>query len=149
MIRVGGRVDEASICLRIFGDDLDPDELTTRLGVQPTSFCRKGDLFQGKRYERIEKTGRWLLDRPHSSDDIDVIVKKLLLDLPDSISLWESLHKRFAIDLFLGVWMRDWNRGFSLLPDTLAMLGDRKLQIGFDIYCDVAQPDLEFDNEAE
>jgi len=146
---VGGLVDETSIALRIFGDDLDPHELTDRLGVEPTSHCRKGDVFRGQRYDRIEKTGRWLLARPHVADDVDNIIQCMLSDLPDSQELWRELHSRFKVDLFLGVWLRDWNRGFHLTPETLTMLADRKLEIGFDIYCDVTQPELEFRIGAE
>jgi hypothetical protein len=32
----GGAIDESSITLRFFGDDLDPDELTQLLGVEPS-----------------------------------------------------------------------------------------------------------------
>ena len=35
------------------------------------------------------------------------------------------------------------------MPGTLTMLSDRKLEIGFDIYCDVTQPELEFRDGAE
>ena len=105
--RVGGPVDETSITLRVFGDDLDPDDVTARLGVQPTSQCRKGDVFRGKRYDRIEKTGRWLLARPHVTDDVDTVIQGLLKDLPDSLSLWRELHSQFKVDLFLGIWLRD------------------------------------------
>ena len=141
---VGGPVDETSITLRVFGDNLDPDEVTAQLGVQPTSHCRKGDVFRGKQYDRIEKTGRWLLARPHVTDNVDAIIQRLLKDLPDSLEIWQTLHSKFKIDLFLGIWLRDWNRGFSLIPKTLRMLADRELEIGFDIYCDVTQPELQF-----
>lgn len=146
---VGGPIDETSICLRVFGDDLDPDEVTARLGIQPTSHCRKGDVFRGKKYDRIEKTGRWLLARPHVTEDVDSIIQRLLKELPNSPELWREFHSKFKVDLFLGIWLRDWNRGFSLTPETLTMLADRKLEIGFDIYCDVTQPDLEFRDGAE
>lgn len=147
--RVGGPLDETSIALRVFGDDLEPDTVTAQLGVQPTSHCRKGDVFRGKRYDRIEKTGRWLLRRPHVVDDVNVIIQRLLHDLPESPEIWRELYSRFRVDLFLGVWLRDWNRGFSLTSETLKLLADRKLEIGFDIYCDVTQPDLEFRDGAE
>jgi hypothetical protein len=63
--------------------------------------------------------------------------------------LWRELEARFRVDLFLGIWLRDWNRGFSLMPETLQMLADRRLEIGFDIYCDVTEPALELRDGAE
>ena len=139
----GGPVDEVSISLRVFGDDLDPSEITTLLRVQPTSSCRKGDIFRGKRYDRIEETGRWLYAKDASQDDLDKIIGVFLATLPDDLAIWNSITNRFMVDLFLGVCMRDWNRGFDLKRDTLRRLADRRLEIGFDMYCDVTQPDLD------
>jgi hypothetical protein len=31
LVSVGGRVDEVTVCLRFFGDDLDPDEVSQAL----------------------------------------------------------------------------------------------------------------------
>jgi hypothetical protein len=68
----------------------------------------------------------------------------MLKELPHSGELWQQLHSEFKVDLFLGIWLRDWNRGFSLTPETLKMLADRELEIAFDIDCHVTQPELEF-----
>ena len=142
-IVVGGPVDDVSITLRIFGDDLDPSEITELLRVQPTSSCRKGDVFRGKQYDRIEKTGKWLCAKDHAQDNLDKVVGTFLATLPDDLTIWNSITNRFAVDLFLGVWLRDWNRGFHLTRGTLRQLADRGLEIGFDIYCDTTQPDID------
>ncbi|MBX3438989.1 MAG: DUF4279 domain-containing protein [Planctomycetaceae bacterium] len=142
-IVVGGPVDDVSITLRIFGDDLDPEEITALFRVQPTSSCKKGDVFRGKHYDRLEKTGKWLYAKDHVQDNLDTIVRDLLANLPDDLTIWTSITDRFSVDLFLGVWMRDWNRGFDLKHETLKHLSDRRLEIGFDIYCDTTQPELD------
>ena len=36
ILNFGGKVDEATVSIRFFGDDLIPDELTKLLGCQPT-----------------------------------------------------------------------------------------------------------------
>src|SRR5262249_44159103 len=69
-----GVVVETSAALRLFGDDLDPDEITSLLGRAPTSFARKGAI-QGSKVPRAAKTGRWILDMPltagnHVADQI-------------------------------------------------------------------------------
>jgi len=38
------------------------------------------------------------------------------------------------VDIFCGVFLDDWNRGFDLPPQVLKMLSDRGITIGFDIY---------------
>lgn len=145
-ILIGGAVDDVSINLRIFGDGLDPDEITEILGVEPTSSCRKGDVFRGKRYDRVERTGRWLYGHDHTKDDVNSTVVRLLATLPNDLAIWHSITNRFSVDLFLGLWMRNSNRGFDLQRDTLQLLFDRRLEIGFDIYYGTSPPDRSIGN---
>ncbi|MGH8138704.1 MAG: hypothetical protein ACREVV_10990 [Steroidobacteraceae bacterium] len=53
----GGEVDEYHICLRYYGDELNPDELSAVLGRKPTSSSLKGDIVLKNDRTRIEKTG--------------------------------------------------------------------------------------------
>jgi len=51
------------MCLRFFGDDLDPDEITARLGRPPSTGKKKGDTWIAKSgREKIARTGSWLLE---------------------------------------------------------------------------------------
>src|SRR5262249_3784361 len=61
LIHAGGDIDKCSVSLRLFGEDLDPGEVTKALGARPTDSCRNGDIFRGKIYDRVEKRGKWLL----------------------------------------------------------------------------------------
>lgn len=56
----GGEVDECSVSLRFWSDDLIPDDVTQLLGVNPTQSSKKGDVFRGKVYDRIREVGAWL-----------------------------------------------------------------------------------------
>jgi hypothetical protein len=53
----GGVIDESSITLRFFGNDLIPDKLTQLLGVEPSIAYKKGDIFRGKESDRIYDIG--------------------------------------------------------------------------------------------
>lgn len=44
LVTVGGPVDRVTVSLRVFGDDLDPVEVTTLLGCQPTEARRRGEV---------------------------------------------------------------------------------------------------------
>jgi Domain of unknown function (DUF4279) len=59
----GGDVDETSVSLRFFGDDLDPDEISKLLNCQPTVGYRKGDVMPDSRRRKIAGTGSWLLSK--------------------------------------------------------------------------------------
>lgn len=73
---IGGHPQRATLCLRVCGDDLDPDLVTRLLGHAPTRSQRKGQPVLSARTggtKRIARIGSWLLDRPvtheHTLDD--------------------------------------------------------------------------------
>jgi hypothetical protein len=65
------------------------------------------------------------------------------LSLPDDRSVWASLTSRFAVDLICDLMVRCVNRGFELPPETLALVAERGITLGFDIFCLVDQRDVE------
>ena len=144
-------IDDVSIALRVFGDDLDPPDVTVLLDIEPTSTYRKGDVYRGKKtgFTRVEKTGAWILDRDYKQRDLECSVKALLHDLPDDLSIWKTLNDRYSVDLYLGLWMKASNEGFELGVETSRMLADRGLRIGFDIYCPLSDRVSEHEDGAE
>jgi hypothetical protein len=42
ILSFGGPIDDAAVSLKIYGDDLDPDQITGLLGVAPTHSHRLG-----------------------------------------------------------------------------------------------------------
>ena len=138
----GGEVDEYHICLRFFGDDLDPDVVSSMIGAQPTSSCRKGDLFRGKVAERVERTGKWLLSLPEKQgESFEPQIDALLDALTQDLAVWRELTRKYKTDLLCGVWLRRSNRGMGLSPRLMARLAERGLHLGLDIYADLAGDD--------
>ncbi|KAM3092386.1 DUF4279 domain-containing protein [Phormidesmis sp. 146-12] len=123
--------------LRFFGKDLDPDEITQLLGVVPTAAYRKGDIFRGKKYDRIQKTGLWRLSVEKCADvELEDQINALLDRLPSDLHIWQRLTDRFEADLFCGLWLERCNRCLGFFPETLRRIGERKLVLQFDIYAD-------------
>jgi hypothetical protein len=154
----GGSMDKCSVSLRFFGEDLDPDELTQILGVEPSSAYRKGDIFRGKKHDKIYKTGSWRLRSQRSDIDLEDQINGLLNKLPsdeviagsvvsrqsnDDLGVWLDLTTRFQVDLFCGLWMKRWNRCVDFQAAILQRIAERGLSIGLDIYVDY---DLEEDS---
>jgi hypothetical protein len=138
----GGEVDEYHICLRLFGDDLDPDAISATLGATPTSACRKGDIFRGKVSERVERTGRWLLNLPEKpGEPFEPQIEELLGRLTQDLGVWRALTEKYKVDIFCGVWLRNWNRGMALSPALMQRLAERGLELGLDIYADIDRDD--------
>lgn len=134
-MQVGGPIDSCSASLRLFGEDLDPDVVTTVLGATPTTACRKGDVTRLKVTTRVEPHGKWLLMIDHRAGaELEVLINELLDRMTGDLRVWADLTGRFRADLFCGLQMEAWNRGLSFSPATLRRVADRGLELGLDIY---------------
>jgi len=123
--------------LRICGDDLNPDEITDLLGTTPTHAQRKGDKIIGAKTGRVRiaKSGMWRLEVADCEpENLDGQIRELLNKTNRDLSVWQKLSSRYRIDLFCGLFMVESNEGLSLSPQSLAALGERSIEIGFDIY---------------
>src|SRR5439155_16974812 len=113
----GGEPDEAHLCLRVCGDDLEPDAVSRALGCQPSRSQRKGEsvLSAAGEFKRIARTGSWLLDRPVGAEaTVGEAIHSLLMSLPDDQSIWASLTSRFAVDLICDLTVNCVNLGLAL-----------------------------------
>lgn len=125
--------------LRLFGDDLDPEEVTRLLGCPPTSSQKEGDIIRHKTDggEHVAPYGKWLLQEDECCPgDLDGQIQRLLGRVSAESSVWHDLVSRFRTDLFCGIFVQQWNEGFSLSPAVLAALGNRGIELDFDIYID-------------
>lgn len=129
-------IHETTMTLRFFGDDLEPDELTSRLGCQPSVGARMGEVWTTMRgTEKIARTGTWRLNaNDRQPGDLDAHVTELLASLNEDLAVWKDLTARFKADVFCGVWMKQSNEGASLSAETMMSLGGRGLALSFDIY---------------
>jgi hypothetical protein len=122
--------------LRIFGADLLPEEITSLLGCPPSKSAKAGDIDPRHKSEtRIVKEGFWLL--ASDEDDNPLLEKKvetLLGKLTGDLSVWKQLTSKYKVDIFCGLFLNEFNEGFGVSPALLKKLGERNLEIGFDIY---------------
>jgi Domain of unknown function (DUF4279) len=134
-----GHPDRATLCLRVCGDDLDPDLVTRILGVVPSRSQRKGQpvLSSAGEPKRIARTGSWLLARPVSHDrTLDDEIESLLDSLPQTAQTWATLRERYRVDLICDVFVRGVNQGFELSPRVLELMGRFGISLGIDIFCE-------------
>ena len=126
----------SAACLRLFGDDLDPAEVTRLLGGDPDRAERKGDERTGKSgHVYIAKQGSWRLRAiRREPESLEAQVWELLGQLTQELSAWSSLRSRFQIDLFCGIFMGSGNDELLLSPQALAALGQRGIELRLDIY---------------
>lgn len=123
--------------LRISGDDLIPEKITELLGCEPTDSQTKGQIVRGPKTgrESVRQTGMWRLEATDCEpENLDKQVAELLGKLTHDLNIWTSLSEHFSIDLFCGLFMENTNEGVSVSADTLLALGQRKIELGLDIY---------------
>lgn len=130
--------------LRVFGEALDPDEITRLLGKPPSGAHRKGDVV-GPRKNRVAPQGSWrLAANDREPGDLDSQVEEILGGITDDLSIWRHIGQMSAIDLFCGVWLDGSAEEFYLSPATLIKLGERGIWLTLDTYAAV-----EFNDETK
>jgi hypothetical protein len=131
--QVGGPVDETSVCVAIYGANLDPEKISERLACAPTHAHRRGDR-QSPTAAPYE-SGAWILQitGPEQTDP-EYLIRQLFMRLPADPSVWEGLSTQFDVQLRLGLHFTGWNKGFGLSSEVVAAIGQRGARMEFDLY---------------
>ncbi len=133
----GGEIDAGEFSLDITSDNLNPDEITSLLGMQPTYSHRRGDFNKSGQVQF--KFGRWQFSTPRldfrsesswCAKSFDAFVRSLP-DLPDA---WDRIAKEHDAQVFIYLWMKTWNREFDLTAFALGELARRDLSLHIDTY---------------
>ena len=133
-IRVGGPVLGASATLRVFGDALEPYEVTRLLGPAPTTSYRTGDPVSPRLTAR-RKMGMWCLESSLArTEPLSRHVIELLARVPSDPTIWSEIQRRFFADVYCGVDVRVPNSGMGLTSETIEALAARGLSVEFDLY---------------
>ncbi len=122
------------VSLRVFGDSLEPEEVSALLGREPTRCHRKGDPTAADETS-VEATGGWILDSELSEQtEIEDHVEALLAPISNDSDEWASLTSRFSASIFCSAFLDRSNEAFELSPRLAQSLADRGLVIAFDIH---------------
>jgi hypothetical protein len=121
----------AYFCVEEFS--IDPDEITRRIGLQPTTFWRKGDLHPKTRLER--SMNRWMLHSRLSRDnDLEAHVKDVLAQLDSQKEAFTSLCSEYGGYLQLVGYFYQYYPGFHLDREDTKRIGEYHLAIDCDFY---------------
>src|ERR1017187_7425439 len=134
------QVQKSVVALRIIGDELIPDEVTALLGTPPTRAHIKGEM--GKHIVgpkvgdvRVARSGMWTLEASdREPEDMNGQIQEILSRMTGDLAVWQSIAKRYRVDLFCGLWLSGDYGGLELSPQSLAALGERGIELGLCIY---------------
>ena len=88
--------DEVAIALCIYGVDLDPQALSSLLGVEPTHSHRRGDR-KSLRSPPCDN-GAWIREvRRFEPIDPDGMLEEVLRGMPSDPAVWRRLAERFEL----------------------------------------------------
>ena len=109
--------DEVTVALCIYGEALDPGELTQLLGVNPTHEHKTGHR-ETLRAPPSSK-GAWIYEiRRFEPIDPDNMLEELLASLPQEEHFWERLASRFELQIHFAI-HTDVGCTFKLSPLTI------------------------------
>jgi hypothetical protein len=136
-------IDYSMVSLRIGGDDLVPEEITTLLGATPRYAVFKGERGEnGKRVvgpivngARTAKSGMWLIDAElREPENIDAQIKEIFSKVTNDLAVWQGLGRRFKMDIYCGLFLKESDNGMTISPQSLALLGERGIELSMCIY---------------
>ena len=130
------RIAYTVVSLRFFGDDLDPQELSTRLASLPTKAASKGEVTASPTGTRVAKTGNWRLtvEAHTAAGDLNTLITRLFERLTPNLEIWRDISSRFRGDLSVGLFLGTSNEGAFIAPATISDIAARGLGFNLDIY---------------
>jgi hypothetical protein len=130
-------ISRSRVSIRLCGSELNPEKITQLLGCEPTSAAKTGEkIIKRNGQERVVKTGFWHFSYGESDDVIiEEKIELLFGKLTNNLESWQEATKNLDLaDIFCGLFIDNWNEGFTLSQSTLRKISERNLKIGFDIY---------------
>ena len=135
LVSIGGLVDQSSVSLCLYGEDLDPNEVSSVLGVPGDRMHRRGD----KRREGTSpfQKGAWaILEEGSAPLGPEELLERIAERVPTDPAIWAGLGRRFDLQVRFGIHQSEWNRGFDLSQKSVRFLERIGASLVFDIYCD-------------
>lgn len=133
LAEVGGPIDEVNVALALYSEELEPEEISRTLGVQPTSAHRRGES-RGSRSPPYS-SGAWLLiEHGRDAELAEAIIDRLLKQLPEDPAVWRNLSTRHKIQFRFGLHMTGWNKGLSIPLKQVTRIAELGASMEVDIY---------------
>lgn len=133
---IGAEIREVKACLRVFGPELDPDHVSATLRCEPTRSWRRGEPHPRLK-GHTSKMGMWQIDSGlEMGRPLVEHLRAILTATTDDLTAWKQLSSKFECDVFVGGTVADLNTWIVLPPDVMKALGDRQVELAFDLYVD-------------
>ena len=131
-----GALHKSAVSIGFYGDDLDPVEITSTLGGEPTVGVRKGGTWlTASGAEKVAVRGSWRVQAERCEPaDLNGQIDRILSGLSGNLDAWQDLSARYRGRVFCGLFLASGNEGVRLTSETLRAIGERGLALDMDIY---------------
>jgi len=122
-------LDHTAVSIRFAGKNLDPNSLGERLRFIDSEITKSTIM--------TLKSGvvAWSVKFAYlDTMSLDKKIEALLTKFTKDMSAWNLGTENLKADIFYGLFLDEWNQGFSLPAKLMKELSDRNLEIGFDVY---------------
>lgn len=117
------------VSIRFSGIDVDPIKLSELLGFIESE-STKSTIKRSKKGVIL-----WsIMLQNNESLSIEKKIEALLGEFTKDLNVWKNVTDSINKDVFCGLFLNQWNQGFSLSPSLMKELSDRNLEISFDVY---------------
>jgi hypothetical protein len=132
-----------SISLSISAETLDPDRITSLLGIQPTKVSRKVIPRPGRpgHARSAPALGQWStsLRRDETSEwDVQEAVSLMLNRIRVRDEVWKQIVDNAKVRIFVGLTLDTYNRGFRFAPSVLKRISELGISLDFDVYAETS-----------
>jgi hypothetical protein len=125
---------EVSISLNIIGEDLDPDSITEKIGIEPSSIWRKGELIDPRAILRYKENG-WGMSSPlKNSNDLEDLTRSLLEKLSGCWDKLTEICSNYYTELSCVIYVSDGVPAIHFEADILEKLNQLNAAIDVDLY---------------
>lgn len=114
--------DIAQVEVGLTGHELEPDDVTKIVGLNPTRFFRKGDRVSKKGIERIQPWSLWALRA--EGEDVEATARMLLKQLEGRLDAWNLAIKKTKAQASVSIWWEPegGQGGFTVSSDVMRHL---------------------------
>lgn len=130
---VGGSPSDSRTTLCIYADDIDLSSLTASIGCPPTKARQKGEKDKDRPKVPPAPIGQWFLEAPQELTFTEKI-KFLLNATTSDAQIWHEIRQTHDIQLRCVISLHSWNEGFSLLPEVMSEMGNRRWEFFLSMY---------------
>jgi hypothetical protein len=120
--------------LGIWGEELRPDEITSRLDLKPTRIHIRGER-KSSRVPLLWKESYWSLDCPINGESDPSDHLRWLLDvLEPKSAMLKEISARFRVEIWCGFSSESGQGGFKLDANTLQRIANLDVPMTVDLY---------------